>query len=53
MTKQDLVKLLKKEFTNKDGNIDISGLDFGEFEGVINLSKIKSRGNVSQGEHFQ
>ena len=34
MTKQDLVKLLKREFTNEDGNIDISGLDFGEFEGV-------------------
>ena len=51
MTKQDLVKLLKREFTNEDGNIDISGLDFGEFEGFINLNKIKSRGNVYQGYH--
>lgn len=51
MTKQELVKLLKREFTNEDGNIDISGLDFGEFEGFIDLSKIKSKGNVYQGHH--
>ena len=51
MTKQDLVELLKKEFTNEDGNIDISGLDFGKFGGVINLNKIKSRGDIYQGHH--
>ena len=51
MTKQDLVKLLKREFTNEDGNIDISELDFGKFEGFIHLGRIKSRGNVFQGHH--
>jgi hypothetical protein len=51
MTKQDLVKLLKREFTNEDGNIDISELDFGKFEGIINLGRIKSRGDIYQGHH--
>ena len=37
MTKQELVKLLKREFTNEDGNIDISELDFGKFEGFIHF----------------
>jgi len=51
MKKQELVKLLKKEFTNKEGNIDISGLDFGDFKGGIILNGIKSKGYIEQSLH--
>jgi hypothetical protein len=51
MKKQELVELLKTEFTNSDGDIDISGLDFGEFDGAIILSGIQSKGDIYQGYH--
>ena len=31
MNKQELVQLIKENFTNSEGNIDISNLDFGDF----------------------
>ena len=51
MTKTDLVELLKKEFTNAKGNIDIYGLDFGEFEGNLNLGGMKLKGDIHQSLH--
>lgn len=38
MTKKELVELLIKEFVNEDGGIDISELDFSEFEGYVDIS---------------
>jgi hypothetical protein len=51
MEKQELVALLKKEFTTESGNIDISGLDFGNFDGCVILSGIKLKGDISQSHH--
>ena len=49
--KEELVQLLKREFTNEYGNIDISELDFGEFQGLINLNGMKSKGPIVQSHH--
>ena len=52
MKKQELVQLIKENFTNSEGNIDISNLDFGDFEGGLFINGIKSKGNVYQDHHF-
>ena len=51
MKKQKLVKLLKQKFTNSEGDIDISNLDFGDFKGVLILNGIKSEGSIQQSNH--
>ena len=51
MKKQKLVKLFKQKFTNSEGNIDLSNLDFGDFRGVLILNGIKSEGSIEQSNH--
>jgi len=51
MKKQKLVKLLKQNFTNSEGDIDLSNLDFGDFKGVLILNGIKSEGSIQQSNH--
>lgn len=49
MTKQELVELLIKEFYNKEGNyIDLSGLDFGEYNVSIDRMRANS---IDQSRH--
>lgn len=51
LSKVELVEIIKVNFTNESGTIDISSLDFGDHEGAINLSGIKSKGDLFQGGH--
>jgi len=51
MTKKELVEIIKKEFKDKNGNINLKSLDFGEFDGTIDISGIKCRGNIIQEGH--
>ena len=51
MTKSELVELLKKEFVNNSGNLDLDNLDFGNFKGDIFISEIKTEGDIYQCRH--
>ena len=51
MKKKKLVQLIKENFTNSEGNIDLSDLDFGDFKGTLILNGIKSEGCIQQSNH--
>ena len=40
MTKQELVQIIKENFTNKQGVVDISEMDFGECS--VDISSLKT-----------
>ena len=46
MTKQELVKLIKEYFTNENGDVDISKMDFGDAS--VDISKLKTKGSLFQ-----
>jgi len=46
MTKEELVELIKKNFTNEDGIIDISEMDFENDH--VNISHLKTSGDLFQ-----
>ena len=48
MNKKELVKFLIKNFTNANGNLDLSQLDFSDFDGNISISRMKVKGNLYQ-----
>lgn len=48
MTKQELVELIKENFIDEDGDIDITELDFGNKN--VYLSRMKAK-RISQCEH--
>ena len=45
MTKQDLVKIIEDNFTDNDGIIDISGLEFNK---TVDMSEMKVEGSLFQ-----
>ena len=48
MNKKELVKFLIKNFTNANGNLDLSQLDFSDFDGNISISRMKVKGDLHQ-----
>lgn len=48
LTLKDLKKILLDNFVNENGNLDISGLDFGDFDGIVNISYMKVKGDLFQ-----
>ena len=50
-TKEQLVNHLLKHYVNKNGDIDISRLDFGDFAGDIYQGRYKCKGNIHQSCH--
>ncbi len=48
LTIKDLEKIMLENFVNEYGNLDISGLDFSEFNGNINISRMKVKGDLFQ-----
>lgn len=46
MNKKELVKLIKEYFTNENGNVDISNMDFGDAS--VDISKLKTKGSLFQ-----
>ena len=48
MNKKELVKFLIKNFTNANGNLNLSKLDFSDFDGNISISRMKVKGNLYQ-----
>lgn len=49
MTKQELVELIKKNFIDKKGDIDLNGLDFGDY--IVNIDRITAK-EVHQSKHM-
>lgn len=49
--KEILVQFLLNNYMDEKGNINISDLDFGEFEGAVIITGIKSKGDVFQYWH--
>ena len=50
-TKEQLVKYLLKHYVNKNGDIDISRLDFGDFAGDIYQGHYTCKGSIHQSCH--
>lgn len=50
-TNKEVVDWLLLNRLDKDGNLDLSDLDFGEFKGKIKIDRIKSEGDISHSEH--
>ena len=44
MTKQELVTIIKDNFTNKNGVVGISEMDFGDTS--VDINKLKTNGNL-------
>lgn len=51
MTKQELVELLAENFINEQGTLDLSNLDFRTLDCDVDISGIKTRRDIYQGEH--
>ena len=52
MTKKELVKFLVDNFTDEDNRLDLSGLDFRDYELVtVEISKMKVNGSLFQSYH--
>lgn len=51
MTKKELVKFLVDNFTDEDNRLDLSGLDFSEYEVNVNISEMKVNGVLYQRMH--
>ena len=48
LTIKDLEKIMLDNFVNEYGNLDISGLDFSDFDGNVNISRMKVKGDLFQ-----
>ena len=48
MTKEELVKLMIDNFSNENGYLDLSGLDFSEYDCDINIGHMKAPKNLFQ-----
>lgn len=48
VTKEELVQLIKENFTDENGHIDLRGLDFSDFNKDIDISNMKVKGNLYQ-----
>lgn len=48
LTIKDLKKIMLDNFVNEYGNLDISGLDFSDFDGNVNISRMKVKGDLFQ-----
>lgn len=48
ITKDKIKKWLLKNCVNSRGNIDLSGLDFSDFDGNVDISYMKVKLNLSQ-----
>lgn len=46
MTKKELVQIIIENFSDEDGNINLSGLDFSEHKGDVILNGLKSSGSI-------
>lgn len=44
----ELKRIMLENFVNEHGNLDISGLDFSDFDGNVNISRIKVKGDLFQ-----
>ena len=45
---QELKEFLLNNFTDEFGDLDISGLDFSDFDGVVNISNMKVKSDLIQ-----
>ena len=48
---QELKEFLLKNFVDEFGDLDISGLDFSDFDGSVDISHMKIKGNLWQVGH--
>ena len=48
---QELKEFLLKNFIDEYGNLDISGLDFSDFDGEVDIGHMKVKGNLWQVGH--
>lgn len=48
MTKEELRDLIVREFMDEDGDICLSGLDFSDFDGNVDISFMKVKGDLYQ-----
>ena len=48
LTKKELVEILKANFINRYGDLDLSGLDFSGFTGAIIISRLTTDGDLYQ-----
>ena len=48
VTKEELVQLIKENFTDENGHIDLRGLDFSNFNKDVDISNMKVKGNLYQ-----
>ena len=46
MTKKELVQIIKDNFTNEDGEVNIYGMDFGNCD--VNIGGLKTNGYLYQ-----
>lgn len=49
LSKKEIKKWLLKNCIDKDGNLDLSNLDFSDFDGNVNISHMKVKSNLYQG----
>ena len=48
LTIKDLEKILLDNFVNENGDLDISGLDFRDFNGNVYINHMKVKGDLFQ-----
>lgn len=51
MTINELRDIIIENFKNKQGNVEISGLDFSNFDGYIDIGGMRVKGNLHQSGH--
>ena len=52
LTKDELVKLLIDNFTDENGNLDLSNLNFGDFDGHIYINNMQAKRDILQDGHY-
>lgn len=49
LTKKEIKKWLLENCVSEDGNLDLSELDFSDFDGSVDISYLKVKKNLYQG----